>query len=240
MTALSESGGVWSFSPRTSAWALLTPSDTSAPFPDPRSYHASTTDGEKTIFVHAGCPASGRLRDFWAFDVEDRVWTRLEDAPGPGRGGTSLSFADGKVWRFGGFDGKQEVGGALDSYDVKSGKWETFAFEADGVQGPGPRSVTALLSVVLEGRVFLVTLFGEADPSSLGHAGAGKMLGDLWAFDVEERSWRVVRAEGSKDGTPAPRGWFGAAVVGESRIVVAGGLGEDNGRLGDAWGLEFR
>ncbi|KAM0712041.1 hypothetical protein Q7P37_011135 [Cladosporium fusiforme] len=212
MAALPESGGVWAFSPQTSAWSLLAPADPSAPFPDPRSYHASTTDGEKTIFVHAGCPASGRLRDFWAFDV----------------------------WRMGGFDGEKEIGGTLDSFDLESGKWESFGFEADGVQGPGPRSVATLLPVVLNGRMHLVTVFGEADPSSLGHAGAGKMLGDIWALDVEERIWRIVDADGKKDGTPAARGWFGVAVVDESGVVVVGGLGEDNDRLGDAWSLDFK
>lgn len=74
------------------------------------------------------------------------------------------------------------------------GEWgESVVFEADGVQGPGARSVAGLVPVVLkrhgggdgEGKVFLVAVFGEADPSSLGHEGAGKMLGDVWAFDVE-------------------------------------------------------
>ena len=33
-----------------------------------------------------------------------------------------------------------------------------------------------------EGATRLVTLFGESDPSSLGHMGAGKMLADVWAY----------------------------------------------------------
>jgi hypothetical protein len=29
-------------------------------------------------------------------------------------------------------------------------------------------------------------MFGERDPSSLGHAGAGKMLTDVWAFVLSQ------------------------------------------------------
>jgi hypothetical protein len=33
-----------------------------------------------------------------------------------------------------------------------------------------------------------VTIFGERNPSSLGHAGAGKMFGDVWAYDIAGES----------------------------------------------------
>jgi hypothetical protein len=104
--------------------------------------------------------------------------------------------------------------------------------------------VAGLVPVVVgdgKGKLYLVAVFGEADPSSLGHEGAGKMLGDVWAFDVEGRKWRKVddSATAGSDGKPAPRGWFGAAAVGPGQLAVVGGLGEDNDRLGDAWVLEF-
>jgi hypothetical protein len=239
MSALPENGGQWTFTPSTSTWSFITPADPSAPFPEPRSYHSATSDGDTKLFIHAGCPASGRLRDFWSFDVGSKSWTRLPEAPGSPRGGASLCFAAGKVWRMGGFDGKEEIGGAIDSFDLVSGKWESFHFRADGERGPGARSVAALLPVVVAGKDCLVTVFGEADPSSLGHAGAGKMLEDAWVFDVEERRWLRLEVGGSKDGKPAPRGWFGATVVDENRLAVVGGLGEDNERLGDVWILEF-
>lgn len=140
----------------------------------------------------------------------------------------------------GGFDGKSEVGGVLDSYDVGKGVWESWEFEADGVRGPGRRSVAALLALKVDGRLWLVTGAGEADPSVLGHEGAGKMLGDWWGWDVEGREWRRVEVGGER---PEPRGWFGGAVVGGGndveRMVVVGGLGGDNERIGDAWELRF-
>jgi N-acetylneuraminic acid mutarotase len=246
MTALDEEGAFWTLTPssKEAQWTFLSPRETSH-HPEPRSYHSTTTDVSSQIYIHAGCAASGRLRDFWSFDINTKTWKQLPDAPGPARGGTSLCFALGKVWRFGGFDGEKEIGGVLDWYDVGKGEWgESVRFEADGVKGPGARSVAGLVPVVVghrEGKLYLVAVFGEADPSSLGHEGAGKMLGDVWAFDVEGQKWMKVddSTAAGNDGKPAPRGWFGAAAVGMGQLAVVGGLGEDNERLGDAWVLEF-
>jgi hypothetical protein len=245
MAALDEEGAFWTLTPSSKApeWTLLSPRETSH-HPEPRSYHSTTTDFSSQIYIHAGCAASGRLRDSWSFDIDTQTWKQLPDAPGPSRGGTSLCFAAGKIWRFGGFDGEKEIGGVLDWYDVGKGEWgESVRFEADGVEGPGARSVAGLVPVSVgngEGKLYLVAVFGEADPSSLGHEGAGKMLGDVWAFDVEGQKWVKVDDTISTAGEkPAPRGWFGAAAVGPGRLAVVGGLGEDNERLGDAWVLEF-
>ncbi|KAM0705951.1 hypothetical protein Q7P35_007311 [Cladosporium inversicolor] len=221
MSALSENGGLWTFTPSTSSWSLVSPADPSAPYPEARSYHSATSDNSSKLFVHAGCPASGRLRDFWSFDVQSRVWTELPEAPAPERGGASLCFAAGRVWRMGGK------------------KWESFAFQADGVNGPGARSVGTLLPVKVEGKEYLVTVFGEADPSSLGHAGAGKMLEDGWAFSLEGKTWEKLEIKEAPEGKPAPRGWFGATAVSDRVLAVVGGLGEDNERLDDVWTLEF-
>ena len=248
MTALDEEGGFWTLAPsqhKQPLWNFLSPSSPSSSQPVARSYHSTTTNTQSQIYIHAGCAASGRLRDFWSFDINTQDWKQLPDAPGPARGGTSLCFAGGKVWRFGGFDGEREIGGVLDVFDVGNGEWEeSIAFEADGVRGPGARSVAGLVPVVIgsgdgEGKLYLIAIFGEADPSSLGHEGAGKMLGDVWAFDVEGGEWMKVD-DGQVGGEkPAPRGWFGAVTVGPGRLAVVGGLGEDNERLGDAWVLEF-
>jgi N-acetylneuraminic acid mutarotase len=195
-----------------------------------------TSDGADTLYLHAGCPETGRLSDLWAFRLSTREWTRLASAPDPPRGGTSIAFADGALYRMNGFDGKSEQGGSVDVYSPETNTWWSYAFVADGVSGPEARSVSALLPVRIGCRVALVTLFGERDPSALGHQGAGKMLGDVWVFGVEERSWMRVDVQGE---APRARGWFAADVLGENAIVVQGGLDESNGRLGDVWILSF-
>ena len=140
-----------------------------------------------------------------------------------------------------GFDGQNEQGGAIDVYDLEGRAWSGISFQPDGINGPGPRSVGALLAVEVGGRDLLLTLFGERDPSSLGHAGAGKMLPDVWAFDIGQGAWSKVESKGGE--VPTARGWFDADVIqalsGGPGIVVHGGLAEDNSRLGDVWKLQL-
>ncbi|ORY14127.1 kelch repeat protein-like protein [Clohesyomyces aquaticus] len=242
MDAIEENGALWSFDPSKSNWSKIEPAESSQPYPPGRSYHCMTSDSQNTLFIHAGCPAKGRLSDLWKFDITSRSWTQAPDAPAPQRGGTSITYLAGKLYRMNGFDGTTEQGGSVDIFDISSNSWTTAAFPANGNAGPEPRSVCALLPLKLHGKEKLITLFGERDPSSLGHAGAGKMLGDVWVYDIGENWWTKVETSGS-DGVPDPRGWFSADVIkktdGNDGIVVHGGLGEDNERLNDLWVLEF-
>lgn len=238
MAPIEEDGTIWEFDPAASNWSALSPVGSSSPplFPPARSYHCMANDGSDTIYLHAGCPEQGRLCDLWAFSLASKQWKQLAPAPDPPRGGSSIAFADGRLYRMNGFDGKTEQGGSVDIYSPETDSWTSHGFTADGKNGPEPRSVSALLPVRIQGRQSLVTLFGERDPSALGHQGAGKMLGDVWAFDLEDRTWTEVEISG--DALPAPRGWFAADTYGD-QIVVQGGLDESNKRLGDLWMLSF-
>lgn len=246
MTPLEEAGAVYRFSPSTSTWTKLTPS--SATYPCARSYHAATTTSSGLI-VHAGCgdASTGRLRDTWAFDVASQVWTQLADAPGDGRGGTSIAFLDNKLFRFGGFNGKTEIGGSIDSLDLNQtgdgdGEgWQTRPFgqaaglgreDIDGLisegEVPGARSVHALLPIAGK----LVTLFGEGKPSHTGgHDAAGNFWDDVWMYETTSGVWEQSVTTGLK---PTARGWFAGTGDG-SRIVVWGGLNAKNERLSDGW-----
>lgn len=244
MAPINEQGKLWQFCFSDADgvdWHEISPADNSQLVPEPRSYHCMTSDGKTTLYLHAGCPASGRLSDLWAFDVTEKKWKQLASAPGAPRGGTSITFSDGKLYRMGGFDGKHELGGEIDIYDIASDKWSTHTFSPDGNEGPGCRSVGTLLALEVQGKPSLITAFGESDPSALGHAGAGNMLPDAWLWDIETKKWsKIVPDESAK--VPQPRGWFAADVVnveGKEGIIVQGGLAEDNQRLDDAWVLSF-
>lgn len=239
MVPVEENGAIWRYTPSQSSWKLLKPADSKKPFPAGRSYHAMTSDGTDLLFVHAGCPEKGRLQDLWSFSLDSQTWSELPSAPEPARGGSSLAYLGGKLYRMNGFDGTTEQGGVIDTYDLATNQWSSFAFKPDGESGPGPRSVSTLVPVSIRGKNYLVTMFGECDPSSLGHAGAGKMLSDTWAFDVDGQHW--VRVEAAGD-SPAARGWFDADVFQgdeQDAIIVHGGLAGDNSRLGDVWRLDF-
>lgn len=222
MKPLEENGRVWSFDTFTSTWSHLDPVK-GTPFPAPRSYHAATANEHPlptkedhtinpvgspdleehgTVFIHAGCPASGRLADIWAFDVAARTWSKYPDAPGPPRGGPSLTIAQNRLYRFGGFDGTNELGGQIDYLELgvntfndkggrgelsvfpKIGNWESVSFAADG-KSPGNRSVAGLQPITTgQGREYLLLILGERDPSSKGHEGAGKFWGDVWSYQL--------------------------------------------------------
>lgn len=197
------------------------------------------SDREDTLYLHAGCPEKGRLSDLWAFSLSRREWTELAPAFDPPRGGTSIAFTDGKLYRMNGFDGSTEQGGTVDIYSPETNSWASHVYSPDGRTGPTPRSVSCLLPICLKDRSFLITLFGERGPSSLGHQGAGKMLSDIWAFDIKSKIWNVVQVIPQGDELPLARGWFGSDVVGTNAVVVHGGLVESNDRLCDLWNIEF-
>lgn len=237
MKPVEEHGALWVLDTTSSSWASIEPEDKSSSVPPARSYHCMTSDGKNTVFLHAGCPESGRLSDLWSFDISNKSWLKLADAPAPQRGGPSITYLDGKLYRMNGFDGNTEQGGKIDVYDIAKNEWSTINFEADGRHGPEARSVGTLLTLKVQGKDKLMTVFGEHDPSSLGHAGAGKMLNNCWLWDIESAQWE--QADISGPNLPAPRGWFDADVIDDSHVVVVGGLSETNERLNDAWVLSF-
>jgi len=250
MSPLDEAGAVHAFSPNTSSWTKLTPSTPT--YPCARSYHTGATTSTHLI-IHAGCgdASTGRLRDTWLFDIQSKAWTQLADAPGDTRGGTAIAVLDNKLWRFGGFNGKTELGGSIDSLDLgterdlSEAKWQTRTFgDAVGLSreddkdltagglAPGPRSVHALLPIAGK----LVTLFGEGKPSHTGgHDAAGNFWEDVWAYDTATGKWDEVTVQGEK---PSARGWFAATEDG-SQVAIWGGLNAKNERLPDGWVLSI-
>ncbi|KAK9900796.1 kelch repeat protein [Cystobasidium minutum MCA 4210] len=242
MTALQEKGRLWRFSTKSSAWTAVDPASSNgdARFPEARSYHASTSAPELgKVFIHAGCPASGRTSDLWSFDIESRTWTKLPEAPEPPRGGPGLTYALGKLWRYGGFDGKNELGGQLDYIDVSGGdaatEWKSVKF-SEG-QYPGARSVTGLQVVHVKDKPYLVAYLGERDTSNLGHAGAGVFWGDIWSLaltkqgEIEADKWVKCEIENAEN--MPERGWFASDLVGKDKILVYGGLNARNERESD-------
>lgn len=78
-------------------------------------------------------------------------------------------------------------------YERDTRIWRTISFNPDGVQGPGARSVAALLTFRKAAWEYaLVTMFGQVDPSFLGHAGAGKTFDDVWVYNIRDSSWSKV------------------------------------------------
>lgn len=43
------------------------------------------------LYIHAGCPASGRLSTLHSYDLQSSLWSLCADAPDPARGGTAIA-----------------------------------------------------------------------------------------------------------------------------------------------------
>lgn len=284
-------------------WALGDTSKTGIPQDPVVGYVAEQavdeeSDGYGTFFVHAGCLSNGdRTSDLWAFDVRTHTWTELPAAPGPSRGGAAICISKSRLYRFGGFDGTNEIGGQLDflhleveTFDDGHSKGEVSIHARAGWQTilqdnidassteihaephqewPAPRSVASLQALTVGGgKEYLMLSMGERSPSADGHAEAGTFFNDVWTFEVPplgmsaasfraavfqamgkktgEGKWEKLRMgeydEESGDGMPGPRGWMASAPMTdleESGIVVWGGLGADNQRIGDGWILRL-
>ncbi|KAJ7119865.1 hypothetical protein C8R44DRAFT_922273 [Mycena epipterygia] len=193
------------------------------------------------------------------------TWSPLPAGPGPGRGGTVLcpitvpGSPTPLLVRYGGFAG-HELGGALDCFTPARGTWASVALPGSEGGDPGhplSRSVHALVPVrpplalaTGHGHVVAVMLFGERGPAPahLGHMGAGQFHRDAWALVCAPAAvstanehgfvFTELKQDGGEGGVPEARGWFAADWAQEvhgGRVVVQGGLNDENNRLGDVW-----
>ncbi|KAJ7756646.1 galactose oxidase [Mycena metata] len=164
--------------------------------------------------------------------------------------------------RYGGFAG-HELGGTLDYFSPARRTWGSIALPGSEGSDPGhplARSVHALVPVSPpvdapapgHGHVVAIMLFGERGPAPvhLGHMGAGQFHRDAWALmctpsavsAANEHGFLFAElkqeGEGEDGGVPEARGWFAAdwaQGIHGGRVVVQGGLNDENNRLGDVW-----
>ncbi|TMW95222.1 hypothetical protein EJD97_009212 [Solanum chilense] len=218
-----ELNELYSFDTTTNKWTLLSSGDDDDP--PHRSYHSMTADYRR-IYVFGGCGNAGRLNDLWGYDVVDKKWIKY---PVPGenckpRGGPGLTVVLGKIWVVYGFSGDE-----LDDvhyFDTIEEKW--MQVETNG-EKPTARSVFSTVGI---GK-FIFIYGGETDPSNLGHLGAGKFAGDVYALDTETLVWKRWMDSGDH---PGPRGWCAFASGqrdGQEGLLVYGGNTPCNDRLGD-------
>jgi hypothetical protein len=94
----------------------------------------------------------------------------------------------------------------------------------------------------------IVTFGGEVAPSDKGHAGAGNFTGAAYCLapaqsargGADDSGWHELGAVSHSSDGPGPRGWFACTGVGPAGdLLVHGGLGADNQRLGDMWLLQL-
>lgn len=227
--AAPDSDQLWLWDDAARRWTLVEPAD--GVKPPARSYHAMCGFADGSVFVFGGCCSpKRRLSDLWRF--RDSRWMQLSaDAPADdaslpcARGGAAIhAAAADQLFLFFGFCGRQ-LG---DVWCFQAGRWHAVPDAA-----PAPRSVFA--SASLGADAFLL-FGGEREASATGHAGAGTFHDDAWLFDAVARTWKRLQLEQA----PSARGWCAMSHAGARRLVLAGGLNDQNERLNEAFVLELR
>ncbi|KAL9602784.1 MAG: hypothetical protein Q9219_001627 [cf. Caloplaca sp. 3 TL-2023] len=236
MEALAENGTVWGYDTKLDYWTRLNPAKGS-PSPPARWNHSSAVsvhplpshqdhtepaygevdpEAHGTLFIHGGCTASGRLKDVWGFDIAARAWSPFPDTPGEAREGSSLTFAQNRLYRFGGFDGKTQLGRQMDYLNMTTttfhdqggrgelavtsatGQWEATTLKP-GSPMPGNRSVAGLHALTTgQGRNYLILFLGQKAASSSAPESAGENWGDVWSFQLRPEG---MTAASFKDAT---------------------------------------
>ena len=229
-------GDLWAFDVRSRTWSQ---------FPDaPRPARSGA----------ALAVGSGRVYRFGGFDGNTQLGGQVDvlEVGVTDEGALGVSPAG---WRSI-FLGREDVG-------YKEVDAAIIPGEETGVEGPGERSAAGLEVVTVGGgREYLVLVGGQREGGRFWEdvwafqvPAQGMSLASVadTAFSVVGRkngegSWHRVEMaphddedDESAEG-PGPRGWVATAPMGEleeNGIVVFGGLGEGNRRLGDGWILRL-
>lgn len=204
-----------------------------ANIPRSRSYHGTCKDADGNIWIYAGHDFGVCLNDLWKYTVSTGLWTLMSGdslayalpdygtmgIPGatnkPGaRSGTSLWYAGGYIYVFGG--GQNSVGASTNfdnvndlwRFNISTREWTwingTTTKMAPGIYGtkgipaatntPGARDGAAYWSDA-NGNLWL---FGGLGYAASGTAG---MLNDLWKYNIATNTWTWMSGDSSKNAT---------------------------------------
>lgn len=220
-----ELNELYSYDTSTNTWTLIPAGDVA---PAHRSYHSTAAD-DWHVYIFGGCGVAGRLNDLWAFDVFEKKWIEFL-SPGDnckGRGGSGLAVALNKIWVLYGFAGVEMDD--VHFFDPVEKSWTEV--ETSG-EKPTARSV---FSTVTIGK-YIFMYGGEVDPSCLGHLGAGRLTGEVYALDTQTLVWKKLEDGAGSSEHPGPRGWCAFAAGcqdGQQGLLVYGGNSPSNDRLDD-------
>lgn len=211
---------VWAFSLKDRSWVNLTPTGSA---PAPRLTPTAVYDSKKNRMIVYSGQGAGFFNDTWTFDLTSNRWEELKGDPRPAaRYGTILDY---DLKRHGAltFAGFTSEGGRFDD------TWN-FSLDADSWQDLGPAGPRP-------GRRCLHMGAYDSDKDRLMIYGGqrGGPLDDLWAFDLNTKTWRELTPQTK----PAAR-MFASMVYDptQKRLIVFGGRGAET--FGDVWAFDMQ
>ncbi|KAF9996232.1 hypothetical protein BGZ80_007308 [Entomortierella chlamydospora] len=238
---------LYSFDTESTKWKVVEAK--SGELPTPRSFHAMTAS-DSDIYVFGGCPTKGRLNDMHKFSLTTGAWSTLPNPPITPRGGAAMTYHGNRLYLHGGFTGQEQSDMVV--YDNSNGEWAHAL--PSSTDAPEARSVHAIVPIASEAADLdrLLILFGEGNPSKVGHEGAGEFWGDIWTATLSKslkgehgdrlfvnyEKITLATSQDDQDNLPCPRGWF-QALPWNGKIVLSGGLAANNERLDDVYFLSL-
>ena len=184
------------------------------------------------------------------FSLAAKAWSTLPIPPMTPRGGAAMTYHRNRLFVHGGFTGQEQSDMAV--YDISNGEWAHT--QPSSTDAPKARSVHAIVPIASDNADLdkLLILFGEGNPSNVGHDGAGEFWGDVWTATLPKKlngvpgssllvNYEKLTLAASQDGQgnlPCPRGWF-QATPWNDKVVLSGGLSANNERLDDLYLLSL-
>jgi hypothetical protein len=215
----------WTYDPGAHEWRELKPDGV---IPSPRMGQSLVYDPVHNRLLLFGGMQEGEESNAWAYYPATNRWQQLE-SDGAVRHGRWFHSAvcdpaNGKVFVYGGIS--EEEDNDLWAYDLESCTWTELAASENG---PSPRFSQ---SMTLDSRLGRLLVFGgwEGDLPK-------RPLRDLWAYDLEAKTWTNLGQAGPVPEARASHGMVEDPV--RHRLLLFGGVG-DNAVLGDTWAYNMQ
>eukprot|EP00760_Papus_ankaliazontas_P035525 PhM_4_TR7860/c0_g1_i1/m.66161 len=215
---------VWTISAGASRQWVSVSTDILAP--QPRALHSMVAMGN-LIYMAFG---SGRVdyNDIWTFDTDKLVWSQImpKNTPPAARSGASVVTRGATLVFFGGTVGSKPSN-EVHEFNSLAQTWADMT--RSGATSPSGRYGHGAIMLVNDDTM---VVFG-------GLEGGNKVIGDLWFYNFNLRSWRLAT---SLTQAPEPRGYHAMQLIRSAtttRIVIAGGYAFQ-GLHFDRWELETR
>lgn len=221
-------GDTWALDIGTRTWREIT----STLKPAPRFGHGAVYDADNRRMLVVMGEGSAFFNDVWSFNLDSEVWTELKasavisTSPQPRYGQSVALDSQGRLLISHGFTTQGRFDDTW-AFDPSSATW----IELTPTTGTRPlkRCLHSLAYDAASNRLFL---FGGC-ASGFGPC----PLNDLWAFDVQNRTWTQLSAlQGGADAPAARSNPSMVLNVMAQQLVVMGGQAS-NGVSADAWGF---
>jgi N-acetylneuraminic acid mutarotase len=180
--------------------------------PMPRRYHVMTHHGG-CLYVFGGETSQGSVHDFHRYDILKNTWKEIHSKESPlARRDSTIETVKNMLWLFGGTSPRNIFNAGLNDlwrFDVNCMEWDQICYS----NGAFPCTRAGMTSCVIDSSIYY---FG-------GYRNNDEPCNELWEFQTETYTWRLLNIPNQHGCVPIPRYWHSMCVSNENEIFVIGG-----------------